>query len=417
VCFLASLSLAAAPSGAVLLPAPQSPETGAAVATSVVPPTPEQAFQDRATVLFQSIPGWWDRREWNAAIEEHRALLKEFELLSPEEKKAKRSLASDIAYSLACALARGGKPAEAVATLKTAVDTYGRLIHYGEYAHWKQDTDLDSLRDRTDFAALLERLRGVGDYRAVLRSAPDYPAAADPNAPPVRYQDAKQAELRALRERYRLEEVAGKGNEVSRLKNLMLWVNRQVAHDGSAFPPTVRNAAALLEGAKQQKDGLNCRMMSTILNDVLLAEGFATRHVACMPRNPDDPDCHVVNAVWCKSLGKWVWMDASFAGYWTDEAGQLLGIEEMRERVRAGKPVKAAATLHHNADRYTEAEYLDYMTKNMYWFVTPIESRFDCETAGGVRYLALVPPGGKQGWSKEGDTYYTSDPAAFWRKP
>ncbi|MBC7808048.1 MAG: transglutaminase domain-containing protein, partial [Akkermansiaceae bacterium] len=151
------------------------------------------------------------------------------------------------------------------------------------------------------------------------------------------------------------------------------------------------------------------------LNDVLLAEGFATRHVTCMPKNPDDPDCHVINLVYCTSLSKWVWMDASFAGYWTDEAGTLLSIAEVRERVIAGKPVKAAPTLHHNADPYTEAVYLEYMTKNMYWFTTPVESRFDYETDGKSRQIALVLPGGKHGW--EGRFYYTSDPAAFWCKP
>ena len=373
--------------------------------------TAQKAFEEKTKMLSEQIKGPWNRKEWPTAVSLIKACLKEYYDLPSPAQKEYHLLAMNLAYNLACALSLDGKPDDAMFALRQSVEKFG----YSSYATMKQDTDLDSLRTRADFIALQEKVREVGDYPYILKSVAGYPMQPDKSVPKVAYQSKDAKELKDLRERYHLDKIAGNGDEVSRLKNLMLWVNRQVEHDGSSNPPPKRNAPALLDAAKQEKHGLNCRMMSTVLNDVLLAEGFATRHVTCMPKNPDDPDCHVINLVYCRSLAKWVWMDASFAGYWTDDKNTLLSIQEVRDRIRSGNPIHAALTLHHNAERYTQTDYLDYMTKNLYWFLTPIESRFDYETSGKPRYVALVPPGDKHGWI--GNTYYTSDSTTFWQKP
>lgn len=369
------------------------------------------SLMERANQLNTLALEKWKTNAWGDIVAPSQEVLRDYAKSPAKEKKENRLYMGGVAYNLACAFALSKKPDDAMAALHRAVEEFG----YIEYEHIKADSDLESLHGRSDFKALLEKVRKLGDYLPILKAAPEYTKSPDKSAPRVSYENKNVDSLRSLREQYNLDEVAGTGDEVSRLKNLMLWVNRQVDHDGSSAPPPRRNAPALLTAAKAENHGLNCRMMSTILNDVFLAEGFATRHVTCMPKNPDDIDCHVINMVYSKTLKKWVWMDASFAGYWTDEAGNLLSISEVREHIRAGKRVKAGDTLHHNREKYTEATYLAYMTKNLYWFTTPIESRFDYETGGSGHHLALVPPGGKHGW--DGNMYYTSDPVAFWAKP
>ena len=53
-------------------------------------------------------------------------------------------------YNLACSLALAGRPDEAMKSLSRAI-----LLGYDDLAHLEVDPDLDSLRERPDFRALL----------------------------------------------------------------------------------------------------------------------------------------------------------------------------------------------------------------------------------------------------------------------
>jgi len=53
-------------------------------------------------------------------------------------------------YNLACSLALAGRPDEAIDSLSTAI-----LLGYDDLEHLEADPDLDSLRGRPDFRALL----------------------------------------------------------------------------------------------------------------------------------------------------------------------------------------------------------------------------------------------------------------------
>lgn len=55
-------------------------------------------------------------------------------------------------YNLACSLALAGRPEDAINSLSKAI-----LLGYDDLAHIDVDPDLDSLRERPDFRALLGR--------------------------------------------------------------------------------------------------------------------------------------------------------------------------------------------------------------------------------------------------------------------
>ena len=141
-----------------------------------------------------------------------------------------------------------------------------------------------------------------------------------------------------MRRYFNLDSIAGGGDEISQIKNLMYWLHDAIRHDGgSGRPDCARNSIAMYELCKREGRGLNCRFLAQVLNEMYLAMGFPSRFVTCQSKAYDtDTDCHVINMVWSRQLGKWIWMDASFAAYVTDENGLLLHLGEVRERLIKG---------------------------------------------------------------------------------
>jgi hypothetical protein len=290
-------------------------------------------------------------------------------------------------YNLACGQALIGQPDSALATLSRAVEHGLRT-----YEVMAKDTDLESLRGRAEFAELLATVQERGDYPTILRKHAAYDTSEVADPPLFRYQAAGDSNLQRLRRQYDLDSVAGNGDEVSRIINLMEWVHGQVRHDGASDNPSLRNSLHLLQVCQEEHRGINCRMMATILNEVYLSMGFSSRHVTCSPADTTDPDCHVVTLVYSRALGKWVMMDPTFAGYFSDPQGTLCGIADVRARLASGQTVAPAPGLNWNGSPYDPAQYVSYITKNFYRFSCPLASEFGYESEDADRdYVDLRP--------------------------
>lgn len=57
-----------------------------------------------------------------------------------------------------------------------------------------------------------------------------------------------------------------------------------------------------------------------------------------MPKYSID-DCHVINMVYLEAKKKWIWIDPTNNAYVMNEKGELLSIQEVRERLVADKPL------------------------------------------------------------------------------
>jgi hypothetical protein len=213
-----------------------------------------------------------------------------------------------------------------------------------------------------------------------------------------------------------LESIAGKGDDTSRVLNLLRWVHTQVRHDGNLQAPQPWNALNLLELCKKEGRGINCRMMATILNEACLALGYKSRHITCLPLDKKDRDCHVITAVWLKDLQKWVYLDPTFNVYFTDSQGNLLSIPEVRARMIKGEPLVLSKDADHNGQKEDPAEYLDYMAKNLVRLQCPQQSSFGYESAKEHKaYVELddvnLAPQNNSGVN------YIHDSALFWARP
>lgn len=216
----------------------------------------------------------------------------------------------------------------------------------------------------------------------------------------------------------------------------MTWAHRTIKYDGgpTCYMPPERNALHILAHPLSAEKGVNCRMMGIVLNDVLLAMGWRSRFVTCLPYDVADQDCHVVASVFVPTLGKWVMLDAAFNAYFTDAEGHLLGLQEVRDAMCSGSRLTVSEDIGLNPgpgltwwDGFDmRAFYRGYMSKNLYRLETPVLSEFNYESAPKDRfYCSLQPLGYNLAGPKivrRADGYRnvvvtTSHPDEFWAPP
>jgi hypothetical protein len=251
--------------------------------------------------------------------------------------------------------------------------------------------------------------------------------------PKFTYQVQDNPNLLRIRKELHLDSIAGSGNELSQIFNLMHWVHNLIKHDGNSINPILRNAIDLIKVCKAEKRGVNCRMLATVLNECYLSMGIKSRYITCMPRETEFDDCHVINMVYSNDLDKWIWIDPTFDAYVMDDNGNLLGIQEVRERLIQDQPLVLNADANWNrTNLQTKAYYLEYyMAKNLYRLESPLVSEYNTETKENgkeIGYVELLPLDGigqtlqksEQPNDKAGTTfikYKTNNPDFFWIKP
>ena len=326
-------------------------------------------------------------------------------------------------YCLSCVNALNGNKNKAILYLDSAARN-----GYSNYKNMLTDTDLNGLREEKRFKIVLQQIREKGDYGYILQKSGAYNLKDKRVAVKFTYQDLNAPELVKFRKQYKLDSVGGNGDEISRFKNLLLWVHHVVRHDGNSGNPIHKNAIDLIDICKKEDRGVNCRMMATVLRDTYQAMGFKSRTVTCMPKDTADFDCHVITVVWSETKNKWLWMDPTFNAYVSDAKGTLLNVEEVRAKLIKGEPLVLNEDANwNNKTKKTKEDYLDYyMSKNLYWINCDVKNEWDVETRGiGKPLLEVVHlyPGGftrikgNKVINKSDITYATNNVADFWAKP
>jgi len=326
-------------------------------------------------------------------------------------------LGGNIDYDLACIYALAGEKEPALAHLEKSVQA-----GYDDYSNIKQDSDLALLRSDERFGRLVEEVRKRGDKLLALQSAGPYMKGQKADYQ-FTYQPATDADLQRVRAFFNLDSIAGKGDEISQMKNIMYWLHDQIRHDGqNGIPSVPRNAIDIYKACKAEQRGLNCRGLAIMLCEMYLAMGWPARFLTCLPRDyQKDSDCHVINCVWSRTLGKWIWMDPSFAAYVSDENGLLLNQREVRQRLIDGRPLVLNDDANWNHQQKQTAEYYlqYYMAKNLYYIDCHTASRFNAENPGSTApnpSVALCPQGGAY---YSNSTWGTDvfDDDYFWQPP
>jgi hypothetical protein len=359
-------------------------------------------------------------------VEGYNALLSEYLILHenlPTDIKKERSYElSNIYYNLTCIYSLLGNKSSAINCFKKSIDA-----GYNNYGHVQLDTDLDNIRKEKDFVALNNKLKLTGDYLFILKRANKYNLSDSRPLPKFNYQASDNPNLMELRKGFNLDSIAGQGNDVLKILNLLHWVHNLVPHDGNHDNPEVKNALSMINVCKKDNRGLNCRGLALVLNECYLAMGIKSRIVTCYPKDilKIDPDCHVINSVYSESLKKWLWIDPTFNAYVMNEKGEMLSIEEVRERLITDKTLILNPDANwNNQNPQTKENYLyNYMAKNLYMLECPATSEYDMETpreGKTISYIKLLPldydnqkPDKEESEGKI-TIFKTNNPKVFW---
>ena len=331
-----------------------------------------------------------DIKTYHTLLSEYLFLL---ENLAVEEKKQQSYLLSNIYYNLSCIYSLSNNRTSSITYLKKAIDS-----GWNDYRHIQFDTDLDNIRNEKEFVLLNNKLKTTGDYLYILKKAKVYNLQDNRPLPSFSYQSKEDGNLSALRNDLNLDSIAGQGTDVMKILNLMRWVHNLIPHDGMNGNPEVKNTLSMLEVCKNDNRGLNCRGLAIVLNECYLALGIKSRIVTCMPKDSlkMDQDVHVINSVYSESLEKWIWIDPTFNAYVMNEKGEMLSIEEVRQRLIEDKALILNPDANwNNKTPQTKINYLEnYMAKNLYMLECPASSEYNMETVSEGKtynYIRLLP--------------------------
>lgn len=276
-------------------------------------------------------------------------------------------------------------------------------------------------------------------YLETLKKADKYNLEDIRKIPKFTYQSSDNPNLVALRKFFKLDSIAGAGNdnvnEVSQILNLLHWMHNLIPHDGQHGNPEIMNAMNMISVCKKDNRGLNCRGLAMALNECYLSLGFKSRFITCLPKDSlgTDKDCHVINMVYSNSLRKWLWIDPTYDAYIMNEKGELLSIEEVRDRIINDKPliINPDANWNRKSSVVKEHYFYKYMAKNLYILECPVNSEYDTETrkqGKAITYIQLLPldyfkqlPDKTESTNEKTGTtvikYKTNNPTLFWEAP
>ncbi len=276
----------------------------------------------------------------------------------------KEEMTADVYYNLACCYALTAQKKLALETLEKSI-----RVGYKDYRNMLNDSDFESIREDKKFKSLLEEIKQY-DRLVILQKSSAYIKEDIDSLPQFVYQDSGDYRLMNVREFFDLDSVAGDGDEISKILNILHFVHKAIRHDGGNFALCEFDAIDIYNYHKSTGKGVNCRHLAIALNEMYLSMGIPSRYVTCMPYDEKDQDCHVINSVWSSQYQKWIWIDPTFEAYVKDENGNFLSIQEVRERLIDGRPLFLNEDANWNYEnKQTKEYYLEgYMAKNLYWF-------------------------------------------------
>ena len=290
-------------------------------------------FDQKEEAIVQKLQQAVNEKNYKEAEKNGKALITLFKEQDENTQKKYSWLIQSYYYNLACFQSLLKKKGEAIKNLELAYDN-----GFQDYNHMMNDTDLDNLRSDKRFKAVLAKVKKVGDYLDILQKTPGYTHNERPDTlPRFEYINPNNKYLVEVRQYFKLDSVAGAGDELSKIKNILTYIHNTIKHDGNHESPAGSNIIKWAEACKGGARGLHCGGLAHVLKDCYLSMGFKARHISGLPQKYIG-ECHSINVVYSNTLDKWIWVDPTNNAWVMDENG-IMRTRDGRVIVGEGGPI------------------------------------------------------------------------------
>lgn len=205
--------------------------------------------------------------------------------------------------------------------------------------------------------------------------------------------DISSPEFLKIREKYMLDNIAGKGDDFSKAKNILFWLSKNCYHNGNFNFKEETNGKNILEYSYQKgkEHGVNCSALAEALTDCFLSLGFMARTIFIMPFSPYEQDNHTVTHVYIDDMKKWVMMDPTYNCYVMNEEKEPLNIFEVRTLLANQNYIVFNEEAKYNDEKREKdsEEIKEYYAKDLFYFVI---SERSCYNVGqNNREIHIIP--------------------------
>ena len=187
-------------------------------------------FMEQLFPLVEQFNGSMQNKDYQTAEKVMDEIFVLFNCLSKENQTNSRSIQAEMYYGRACLFSLQDRKNEAIDAFEAAV-----LYGFSNYSGATTDKDLDNIRAEQRFISIMEGIREKGDYVYIIRQAGKYQSVDTTGLPRFTYEASASNNLRNVKDFFKLDSIAGNGDEISKILNLMKWVQSNIRHNGSHF--------------------------------------------------------------------------------------------------------------------------------------------------------------------------------------
>ena len=203
-----------------------------------------------------------------------------------------------------------------------------------------------------------------------------------------KYENKMTKNLTKLRNDLNLEEIAGNDGDIQRILKILKWADTYLKFEGKTLQDQRYDNYDWFETIKKAKDegfALNCRYISSLFTQVLLALGYKARWVSCLPFEVITKERHCITEVYLNSIEKWIVVDAPFNLLYFDKRGNLLNLLDMRKNIIANEKIRFFTSNPNNTSWVIES-----WKKHIFRFKYAINNGYNL-LSGRRKYFYLNP--------------------------
>lgn len=203
--------------------------------------------------------------------------------------------------------------------------------------------------------------------------------------------DTDSPGLMKIKDKWKIDDIMGSGSELQRLVKLKKWAFDLLCFDGKKLESRRYDSYDcfdIIKSAKNDGYSLNCRYISLIFTQILLAAGFKARWVSCLPMELNYCECHCVTEVFIEERNKWIVVDVALNLLYFDRMGNILNLYEIRQHILQNERFRIQGITKEHFQYIWE-----YWVRHVFRFKFLLDNKFNMLALKNKTFVFLNPKG------------------------